>query len=568
MKILHNNFILLLIIISLFSFQLFSEEIPNDRIVNWNYAGAKTDLIYFNEYNVLDFDFDNKGEIDNSIKIKELINLVQKPAQIFFPEGSYLFNHPIILKDSIELIGFDANSTILNFNLNDENNLIIIKGKIDNSKNKINITKDISFKSSEISTLSNLKKEHYYLIADNDSSNVFSNWAIGTTGQIIKTNSNSSSDEHNNHISNIKTEFRREYYVNNSPYLHELTPIKYVSISKMTINNLNETNSQTSNILLQYAANCRVKCIKSTMSNFAHINITTSTNCNITGSYFLDGHHHGGGGQGYGVMIQNTSSDNLVLNNIFEYLRHSMITQSGANGNVFAYNYSLKPYWTDVSLPEDSAGDMVCHGNYPYANLFEGNICQNIVVDNSHGINGPLNTYFRNRAENYGIFMNAGAGNKTNFITNDVSNTNLFKGLYILTGKDNFELSNNIKGTQQPKEIQDFNIFSLYFNSNKIPFQNSGIGFPFEFKSNNNPAYSRYQSQNFVECDTYKSIKNDSNINNNNIHDNYIKTEYYNLLGNKVFQTNNYKANFTKKGIYLVQIIYSNKILTKKILNY
>jgi len=568
MKILYNNIILLPFILILFSYHLYSEDIPSDRIVNWNYAGLQSDFNYTNEYNVLDFDFDNKGNADNSLKINDLINLVNKPAKIYFPEGTYLFTSPIILKDSIELIGFNANSTILNFALENENNLIIAKGTINNYKNKINITKDINFKSSAITTINKLKPESYYLIGDNDSNIVFSSWAIGTTGQIIETNSETSTDENNNILSYIKTEFRRNYFINVTPYLIEITPIKHVSISNLTLNNLKETNSQTSNILFQYAAICKVKCIKSNMSNFAHINITSSTKINVTGSYFFDAHHHGGGGQGYGIMIQSTSSENLVLNNIFEHLRHSMITQSGANGNVFAYNYSLKPYWTGVSLPEDSAGDMVCHGNYPYANLFEANIGQNIVVDNSHGINGPLNTYFRNRAENYGIFMNTGAGDKTNFIANEVTNSTLFKGLYILTGNDNYELSNNIKGTPQPKEIQDINAFSLYFNSNKIPFQNSGIGFPFQFNSNNNPAFLRYQSQNFVECHTYKSIEL-NNINNDNINpEKYIKTEIYNLLGNKVFETNSYNYKFTDKGLYFIRIIHSNKIEIKKILNY
>ena len=69
------------------------------------------------------------------------------------------------------------------------------------------------------------------------------------------------------------------------------------------------------------------------------------------------------------------------------------------------------PFWTGTVLPSDAAGDLVLHGNYPYANLFEGNILQNLVVDDSHGLNGPYNTFFRNRADNYGIVMsNASVG--------------------------------------------------------------------------------------------------------------------------------------------------------------
>jgi hypothetical protein len=95
----------------------------------------------------------------------------------------------------------------------------------------------------------------------------------------------------------------------------------------------------------------------------------------------------GGGGKGYGIMVQNTSGDCLIENNIFRHLRHSMILQAGSNGNVFGYNYSIDPYWTEVSLPSNAAGDIVLHGNYVYANLFEGNLGQQIVIDDSHGIN-------------------------------------------------------------------------------------------------------------------------------------------------------------------------------------
>tara|TARA_B110000091_G_scaffold188339_1_gene210108 strand:- start:126 stop:455 length:330 start_codon:yes stop_codon:yes gene_type:complete len=98
-----------------------------------------------------------------------------------------------------------------------------------------------------------------------------------------------------------------------------------------------------------------------------------------------------------------------------------MLLQSGANGNVFAYNYSLNPFWT--STPSNSAGDMVLHGNFPYANLFKENIYRNIVVDNSHTPNGSYNTFLRNRAEGFGIFFSSSNCPDQNFIRNDIPNT-------------------------------------------------------------------------------------------------------------------------------------------------
>jgi hypothetical protein len=42
---------------------------------------------------------------------------------------------------------------------------------------------------------------------------------------------------------------------------------------------------------------------------------------------------YGGGGQGYGLVLEFTSCDNRAQNNIFEHLRYSMLLQSGPSGS-------------------------------------------------------------------------------------------------------------------------------------------------------------------------------------------------------------------------------------------
>ena len=231
----------------------------------------------------------------------------------------------------------------------------------------------------------------------------------------------------------------------------------------MGIERLDPTISQTSNIFFKNAVECWVKNIASTKTNFAHINAYSSSKILVEGSYFTDAFSFGNGGKAYGVMLQFSSGECLVQNNFFEKLRHSMILQAGANGNVFAYNYSIKPFWDEVSLPSNSAGDLVLHGNYVYANLFESNVVQNIVIDDSHGINGPHNTFFKNEAQLYGIFMNnKPATDSVAFIGNKVNNTQFLKGLYYLNGKGNFEAYNNIKGSIVPANSKPLKQFSLY----------------------------------------------------------------------------------------------------------
>ncbi len=104
-------------------------------------------------------------------------------------------------------------------------------------------------------------------------------------------------------------------------------------------------------------------------------------------------------------------------------LRHAMMVKTGANGNVFSYNYSKNVRRSE--WPNNYGGDISLHGHYSYANLFEGNIVQNIMIDHYWGPSGPLNTFFRNRAELYGIIMTGGdptTSDMQNFVGNEITN--------------------------------------------------------------------------------------------------------------------------------------------------
>jgi hypothetical protein len=129
-----------------------------------------------------------------------------------------------------------------------------------------------------------------------------------------------------------------------------------------------------------------------------HVVAALSRHVTVRNCYIHHAYDYGGGGHGYGVGLNGGASDCLVVNNIFHTLRHAMIVQTGANGNVYGYNYSFdaagcggnnRNYWhsTDISI----------HGHYPYAILFEGNICQRVGVADFWGPAGPRMTLFRNR---------------------------------------------------------------------------------------------------------------------------------------------------------------------------
>jgi hypothetical protein len=224
-----------------------------------------------------------------------------------------------------------------------------------------------------------------------------------------------------------------------------------------------------SSINFEYAAHCWVRGVESTNCFGANVGLSYCTQMEITGCYFHHAYEVDGGGSGYGVILQFKSGECRVENNIFRLLRHAMLLQAGANGNVFGYNYSREA--TRTEFVSDASGDIVAHGNYPFANLFEGNIVQHAWLDNSHNANGPFNTLFRNRAEHAGINVTDPACTNLNVVGNETYTGSLLIQLgvgdgYKLQGTGNFECGNNTQsdGIQAPGTT-NLTDYSYYLNA-------------------------------------------------------------------------------------------------------
>jgi hypothetical protein len=490
---------------------LYSQTLPKDRQYQWSIAGNHSEIEYLDTVLIKDLGLIGDGIYLNDDNFKQVLNKITKSTVIIFPEGIFKFSKTLNINSNIKIVGKGWQKTKFIFDNGGSGNLISISGAIKNEKNPIlkNLSKNDSIISNE--KFNQLKINDFIIIKDNDSKKITSDWAKYSSGQICQIKNISDS------LIRISSLLRRDYFATDSIFISKISPIESVILEGFSIERLDSTVQQTSNINFDYAINCKVKCIKSNMSNFAHIDISNSSKIQVEDSYFELAFAYGGGGQGYGVIVQSTSGECLLYNNIFNKLRHSMILQSGANGNVIAYNYSINPYWAEVSLPSNSAGDMCLHGNYPYANLFEGNICQNIVIDNSHGINGPDNTFFRNRAELFGIFMNSNpSSNQQNFIGNEITNSEFLKGLYILSGSKHFEYGNNIKGTITPantKDLQDSSYYlntfpDWYYSKSKFP----PIGIPNKINQYSNQAKQRFFDGKFTECEDIGTNIEEMNI--------------------------------------------------------
>lgn len=239
--------------------------------------------------------------------------------------------------------------------------------------------------------------------------------------------------------------------------------IENLRFSRLVAGDNDAMRDNVPSIYFRFAANCWVRGCEFTNMFGSGVSGDYAANIEITGNYIHDAYQFDGSGSGYGVVLQYRCSEFLIENNIFKRLRHSMLMQAGANGNVLGYNYSRDQYKKEPLYQGDLVADMVCHGNYTYANLFEGNCAAYADVDTSHGMNGPYNTFFRNRAR--GASTQAMVVNDT-LCSNQTFVGNECVGAYSLGSKNPFAYGNNDDGTIKPTGSTNLPDYSYYLGTN------------------------------------------------------------------------------------------------------
>ncbi|MFT4680460.1 MAG: hypothetical protein ACI9YU_000288 [Flavobacteriales bacterium] len=482
----------------LFPTSLSAQFIEEHRKVDWSLAGTTLEVQPSSQIidimtvgGIADQSASNSSAIQTAI-----LQLNGGQGSIYFPNGTYLFDQTISLPDNTWLIG-ESNNSKLVFNLGGTGHCIEMAGgqSLDTVWVASPVTKGEM--ELEVANPSLVSAGEMLRIGMTDDDLVTSDWALGFVGQCVMIESITGNTVHLQDPLNLNLELARQ------PFAVRIIPRVNAGIECLSIERLDDAVDHYINIDIERAFNCKVKSVISDKTVFAHVGISSSCHIEVIDSYFKNAFSYGGGGEGYGAAIQYASSYNLVESNVFEHLRHAMLLQAGANANVFAYNYSLDAFWEGGGLPSNAAGDIVLHGNYPYLNLFEGNVAQNIIVDASHGINGPFNTFFRNRAELYGVVMdNNVATDSLNWIANEVSSTGFPFGNFALYGTGHLVHGNNVFGVVTPLGTESISDTSLYLDFPLTEFQESWplIGFPAMLDVNELPAQERYTLGEFTSC--------------------------------------------------------------------
>jgi hypothetical protein len=475
-----------------------AQIIPPERQVNWSNALLSYEFqVPITEVNVMDFGAAGNGTSnDHPAVMNAIASLNGGLGYIYFPPGNYLLNNTITLPDSTILKGHSSDVSILQFNFSGTSqNCINMAGTSDSVFVQIDAgyVKDSSWIITDSAFLFNA--DDYAEIVENNGSwnDKPAEWALNSVGQMVQI------DYRHEDTLFLQSPLRITYESQLNPRIRKIDPRVNAGVECLKIKRIDQSTSGA-NIMVSLAANCHIRGIESDISVSAHVDILQSTRIIVEGCYF---HHSflydGASKHGYGVILNSHSGECLVTNNIFRYLRHAMMVKTGANGNVFSYNYSRE---VNRSEPGSNyGGDISLHGHYAYANLFEGNIVQNIQIDHEWGPSGPHNTFFRNRAEGYGIIFSSGnpqTSNSQHVVGNDVTYTGFFLGPYTITGTGHIQHGNNIDGTITPPGTGTLNDTSYYLTEEPVFWDVSNswpsLGIPNPLGVGTNPAKDRWDT--------------------------------------------------------------------------
>ncbi len=474
-----------------------AQVIPENKRVDWSQAGLIQELPSSeNIISVMDFGATGNGiNNDSPAVVAALEQLNNEAGVLFFPPGTYLLNQPILTYNNLTIRGAGASETHLLFFLSSDN-IHSIQSSASQSSDFYSVISGYTKGSTQIivEEANDIQAGDFIEIQQENGDWDINpaSWAANSVGQVIRVAS-----VNNNEIS-FEDAIRTDYDTSLNPVYRKIDPIENVKIENLKNERYDAPDDGgAKNFYFSYAVNCQISGVESVKSQGSHIYATHSSNLFFFGNYLHDAFiFDGTDTRGYGITLNMHTGNCLIENNIFKNLRHAMMVKTGANGNVFSYNYSREPHRSEPI--SDYSGDISVHGHYAYANLFEENIIQNIIIDHYWGPGGPLNTFFRNRTELYGLIMTTNSELETanqNFVGNEITN-NFPYGFYTITGQDHFQYGNNDGGTAVPSGTSNLLDESYYYSERPWFLESSfafpGIGYPNSLNQFSNPSQERW----------------------------------------------------------------------------
>jgi len=469
------------------------EIIPAERRIRWNpgIPGGIPEITGPVE-NIVNHGADPTGKADSRAAIDAAMDAL--PAEggvILIPEGTFRIGSKISIgKDRVVFRGTGKESRLLS---EADGNCIEV---VANQMGKWQVLTDGATKCALTVTVEDgslfTPGKFAEITQDNDSLLMYTDptwivsWAENSVGQLFEVESVNGNDVtfrtpvHHNFSTGLNARIRPQELVVNVGF-------ENFFIEKRV--------ARSHTFVFRNAAYCWISDVESYHTRRTHVNQKTCLGNEIRESYFHASFSYGGGGSGYGVECGTHVTNTLVENNIFDSLRHAMLIQVGANGNVYGYNYSINTVQgdgeTNLNIGWDSP-DISVHGHYPFMNLFEGNEVEEIGIGDYWGPAGPGNTYFRNRVNGEGIVFHDASHlqNLVGNVTTGLKDTEA-------RSKQKLEHGNVVNGVAEwDPGIPSWELpFSLYLEASPAFFQDHqwpAFG-PDATAGNKLPAQTRYE---------------------------------------------------------------------------
>ena len=375
---------------------LHAQILTPDRIVDWKPGLPDGMPVKTAEADVRDFGAAGDSLSDDAPAFMAAIaSLPPGGGTVRIPAGRYLLRRGLRLDRGIMLSGEGFRNTRLFFDLDARvENAVEISRPIEDGWTSVPegcLRGSLALETERADRFSG--GGFLEITRDNDPRLMYTNtewnqdWAADAVGQIVQVES----------VERDRVRFRTPLYLDYPPELRpkvrRLDPVLYAGVEKLSVMRLDSGLGDM--IVLRHAAFCRVSDVESAFTTGMHVLLYDAFRCEVTNGYFHHAHGYGAGGRGYGADCATHATDNKIENNIFEHLRHAMMVQVGASGNVFGYNYSCRPESDEGFAP----ADLSLHGHYANYNLFEANTVQSIGVGDYWGPAGPGNVFLRNVVE-------------------------------------------------------------------------------------------------------------------------------------------------------------------------
>ena len=493
-----------------------SAQIPSSRTMDWSKAGVQGGIPTFTTtVNFLNNGgFANITSFDNSVPLQTLVNLKAGTSTvIYFPAGTYRFKQKVTVPLAGKIIfrGAGADSTKFEFETGAINtgNFEIWGGTVGNPYDVVSgATKNST--QLVLSSASGLAVNDWVDISqENDSvlmwtTNPSNSLSSGprSVGQVMKITSV------NGNTIMLDRPLHYTYNMGLTVQLSKCDMARKIGFENFTIESV--ASGDKSHFVFVYAVNCWLKCVRSIKSVSTHVNPSYSANFTIRDSYFHDSYQFGSGGHGYGVALSMHTTDCLIENNVFDKLRHAMLVQRGANGNVFGYNYSINSTSDGTVSQFNRLPDGSLHGLFPYMNLYEGNVMQEIHSADTWGPSGYGNTFFRNRITREGIRI-SDRSLEQNIVGNDLRKDNSATFTQDVVTNESGVVSTLIHGNKESGSVSwdpslgSNNIINSYYLTSAPSFFNGAawpaLGPEAALASGTIPAETRYANGYDTECE-------------------------------------------------------------------